>query len=200
MRTLRLALRTLARTPVVTAVAALSLGLGIGSNAAIYSIFHRMVRQDLDVPQPDRLVNLGAPGPKSGSQSCGQAGGCEQVFSYPMFRDLQNANLRVFTGIAGHRDLGANISYERRSFAQDGLLVSGTYFPVLGVQPALGRLLAPADDELSAAPAVVLAHWFWESRLGAHPSVKGKPLIVNGKTTTIIRVAPQRLNGTTNGS
>lgn len=200
MRNIRLALRTLARTPIVTAVAALSLGLGIGSNAAIYSIFHRMVRQELDVPQPERLVNLGAPGPKSGSQSCGQAGGCELVFSYPMFRDLQNANLRVFTGIAGHRDLGANISYERRSFAQDGLLVSGTYFPVLGVQPALGRLLTPADDELSAPLVVVLAHWFWESRLDADPTVIGKPLMVNGRATTIVGVAASDFNGTTYGA
>jgi predicted permease len=200
MRNLRLALRTLARTPIITAVAALSLGLGIGSNAAIYSIFHRMVRQDLDVLQPERLVNLGAPGPKNGSQSCGQAGGCELVFSYPMFRDLQNANVKVVTGIAGHRDLGANIAYERRSFAQGGLLVSGTYFPLLGVQPALGRLLTPADDERSATPVVVLAHWFWESRLGADPSVIGKPLTVNGKAMTIAGVAPESFNGTTYGS
>src|SRR5688572_13146801 len=200
MRNLRLALRTLASTPIITAVAALSLGLGIGSNAAIYSIFHRMVRQDLDVARPERLVNLGAPGPKSGSQSCGQAGGCELVFSYPMFRDLQNANLKVFTGIAGHCDLGANIAFERRSFAQGGLLVSGTYFPVLGVQPALGRLLTPADDDPSQPPTVVLAHWFWESRLGADPSVIGKPLVVNGKAMTIIGVAHRSFNGTTYGS
>ena len=120
MRNLRLALRTLARTPIVTAVAALSLGLGIGSNAAIYSIFHRMMRQELDGPQPERLINLGAPGPKNGSQSCGMAGGCEVVFSYPMFRDLQNADLKVFTGIAGHRDLNANVSYERSSWAENG--------------------------------------------------------------------------------
>ena len=200
MRNLRLALRTLARTPIVTAIAALSLGLGIGSNAAIYSIYHRMVRQDLDVPRADRLVNLGAPGPKSGSQSCGQAGSCELVFSYPMFRDLQNARVRSLTAIAGHRDLGANIAFERRSWAQGGLLVSGTYFPTLGIQPALGRLLAPADDELTSAPAVVLAHWFWTTHLGADPSVIGRPLMINGKAATIIGVAPEDFYGTTYGS
>src|SRR5688500_17772859 len=131
MRNLRLALRTLARTPIITAVAALSLGLGIGSNAAIYSIFHRMVRQDLDVARPERLVNLGAPGPKSGSQSCGQAGGCELVFSYPMFRDLQIANLKVFTWIVGHCDLGEIIAFDSLSFSQGCLSLSGTLFPVL---------------------------------------------------------------------
>src|SRR5688572_18709480 len=173
MRNLRLALRTLARTPIITAVAALSLGLGIGSNAAIYSIFHRMVRQDLEVAQPERLVNFASPGPRSGSTSCGQAGSCDAVFSYPMFRDLQNAKLGAFTALAGHRDLNANIAYERRSFAQGGLLVSGTYFPILGVQPTHGRLLTAADDELISPPAVVLSHWFWESRLGADPGVVG---------------------------
>src|SRR5688500_265688 len=110
MRNLRLALRTLARTPIITAVAALSLGLGIGSNAAIYSIFHRMVRQELPVAEPDALVNFSAPGPKSGSQSCGQAGSCEDVFSYPMFRDLQQAKIPALAAIAGHRDLSANVS------------------------------------------------------------------------------------------
>ncbi|HET9455258.1 MAG TPA: hypothetical protein VFO66_13310, partial [Gemmatimonadaceae bacterium] len=144
MRNFLHALRTLARTPIVTAIAALSLGLGIGSNAAIYSIFHRMLRQDLRVPEPDRLVNLAAPGPKSGSSSCGQAGSCNVVFSYPMFRDLQNAKPDGMAMIAGHRDLGANVTYERRSFAERGLLVSGTYFPALRVQPHLGRLLTPS--------------------------------------------------------
>src|SRR5215475_10072710 len=113
MRNLTLALRTLARTPFVTVVAALSLGLGIGANSAIYSIFYRMVRQDLAVAGADRLVNFSAPGPKNGSASCGNAGSCENVFSYPMFRDLQKARLSAFTAIAGHFELGANISYDR---------------------------------------------------------------------------------------
>ena len=120
MRNLKLALRTLGRTPFVTAVAALSLGLGIGANSAIYSIFYRMVRQDLSVAGAVRLVNFSAPGPKNGSQSCGQAGPCENVFSYPMFRDLQKAKLSAFTAIAGHRDLSANVSFERHAFARGG--------------------------------------------------------------------------------
>jgi putative ABC transport system permease protein len=200
MRNFKLALRTLARTPFVTVVAALSLGLGIGANSAIYSIFYRMVRQELDVPGADRLVNFSAPGPKNGSQSCGQAGPCEDVFSYPMLRDLQKAQLSSFIAIAGHRDLGANVSYDRRAFSRGGLLVSGSYFPILQVRPALGRLLAPLDDDVAAAPAVVLAHWFWETNLGADSSVVGKTLMVNGKATTIVGVAREDFNGTTYGS
>src|SRR4026207_2311294 len=107
MRNLKLALRTVARTPFVPAVAALSLGLGIGANSAIYSIFYRMVKQELPVSGANRLVNFSAPGPKNGSTSCGQAGSCDDVFSYPMFRDLQNAKLTAFTGIAGHREISA---------------------------------------------------------------------------------------------
>src|SRR5215211_3539215 len=154
MRNLRLAFRTLARTPFVTAVAALSLGLGIGANSAIYSIFYRMVRQELPVAGADRLVNFSAPGPKNGSSSCGQAGSCDDVFSYPMFRDLQKAKLSAVSGIAGHRDVSANVSYERRAFARRGYLVSGSYFPILQVRAALGRLLSPLDDDAAAAPAV----------------------------------------------
>jgi predicted permease len=200
MRNFTLAIRTLARTPFVTAVAVLSLGLGIGANSAIYSIFYRMVRQELDVPRADRLVNLSAPGPKNGSATCGNAGSCENVFSYPMFRDLQKARLSAFTAIAGHFELGANISYDRRAFARGGLLVSGSYFPILQIRPAFGRLLAPPDDDVAAAPAVVLAHWFWETNLGADSSVVGKTLMVNGKATTIVGVAREDFNGTTYGS
>jgi predicted permease len=200
MRNFTLAIRTLARTPFVTAVAVLSLGLGIGANSAIYSIFYCMVRQELDVPRADRLVNLSAPGPKNGSATCGNAGSCENVFSYPMFRDLQKARLSAFTAIAGHFELGANISYDRRAFARGGLLVSGSYFPILQIRPAFGRLLAPPDDDVAAAPAVVLAHWFWETNLGADSSVVGKTLMVNGKATTIVGVAREDFNGTTYGS
>jgi predicted permease len=201
MRNLALAARTLSRTPIVTAVAALSLGLGIGSNTAIYSIFHRMLRQDLAVHDPARLVNLAAPGPKPGSQSCGEAGSCEVVFSYPMFRDLQRSGQQVFTAIVAHREFGANISVESQSFAQSGLLVSGTYFPTLGLRPALGRLLAPTDDETPGAhPVVVLGHRFWEARLGADPSVVGKTLMVNGQAMTIVGVGPDGFDGTTLGA
>src|SRR3954454_7212313 len=91
MANLRVALRTLFKTPFVTAVAVLSLALGIGANAAIFSLFDQILLRPLPVRDPGRLVNLGAPGPKSGSTSCNDAGSCDQVFSYPMFRDLERA-------------------------------------------------------------------------------------------------------------
>ena len=87
MHTVKLAFRTLFRTPFVTAVAVLSLALGIGANAAIFSLADQVLLRPCPSP-PQRLVNLSAPGPKSGSQSCEMSGGCDEVFSYPMFRDL----------------------------------------------------------------------------------------------------------------
>ena len=110
MTNLKLAFRTLFKTPFVTVVAVLSLALGIGANAAIFSLFDQMLLRPVPtVRDPLRLVNLSAPGPKPGSQSCNQAGDCEAVFSYPMFRDLEKAQT-PFTGIAAHLSFGANLS------------------------------------------------------------------------------------------
>src|SRR5436305_1729270 len=105
MLNFKLALRTLFKTPFVTTVAILSLALGIGANAAIFSMFNQMLLRPLPVPQPDRLVNLSAPGPKPGSQSCTQAGDCDAVFSYAMFRDLEREQT-VLTSITAHRGFG----------------------------------------------------------------------------------------------
>src|SRR4051812_47832831 len=201
MHDLKLAVRTLARSPFITAIAALSLGLGIGANAAIYSIFHRMLLAPLRVPHPERLVNLGAPGPKPGGQSCGMAGSCEVVFSYPMFRDLQASKQKAFTALAAHYGMGANVVYDRHAMSESGLTVSGTYFLILSVQPALGRLLTPADDDApDAHPVVVVSHRFWENKLGADPAVVGRTLTVNGKPLTIVGVVSPDFEGTTVGS
>ena len=111
MINLRLAFRTLFKTPFVTGIAIVSLALGIGANAAIFSLFNAVLLRSLPVPEAGTLVNMGNPGPKPGSQSCGNAGGCDVVFSYPMFRDLQKAQ-EAFTGIAAHRSFGANLAFE----------------------------------------------------------------------------------------
>jgi len=200
MISLKLAIRTLARSPFVAAVAVVSLALGIGANAAIFSLYDQMLIRALPVPEPDRLVNLGAPGPKPGSQSCNQAGDCEQVFSYPMFRDLQQAQ-NSFTGIAAHRMFGANLAQANRTIDGQGMLVSGSYFPVLGVRPALGRTLGPADDQVIGEHSVtVLSYRYWTSQLGSDPSVLNQTIIVNGHPMTIVGVAARGFHGTTLGS
>jgi predicted permease len=197
---LRLAVRTLSKTPFVTAVAVLSLALGIGANTAIFSLFDRMLLRPLPVPDPGALVNLVAPGPKPGSNSCNQAGDCQSVFSYPMFRDLERVQT-VFTGLAAHVLTGVNLAARGQTLSADGVLVSGSYFPVLGVQPALGRLLGPDDDRTPGAhDVVVLSHAYWASHFGEQPSVVGEPLIVNGTAMTIVGVAPRGFEGTTLGA
>src|SRR4029450_10198672 len=101
MGNLKLALRTLFKTPFVTAVAVLSLALGIGANAAIFSMFDQMLLRPLPVNHPEQLINLSTPGPKPGMQCCNQAGDCDVVFSYPMFRDLGNSQT-VLSRLAPH--------------------------------------------------------------------------------------------------
>ena len=200
---LRFAFRTLRRTPFVTVVAIVSLALGIGANAAIFSLFNQMLLRPLPVPEPNRLVNLLAPGPKPGQQSCGTAStrnNCDDVFSYPMFRDLERQQT-VFTGIAAHVLFGANLSYKAQTLSGEGLFVSGSYFPVLGVRPAVGRLLTTGDDPaVGESPVAVLSHAYWQSRFASDPAAIGQTLIVNGRSLTIVGVTPSGFEGTTLGA
>jgi predicted permease len=199
MLNLKYALRTLFRTPFVTVVAIVSLALGIGANTAIFSLFHEMLLRPLPVAESERLVNLGAPGPKPGSQSCNNAGDCEEVFSYQMFRDLERLQT-PFTGIAGHRLFSANLAYQGQTLNAEGMLVSGSYFPVLGLQPTLGRLLGPGDDRaIGESRVVVLSHAYWQTRFGRTPDVLNQVLVVNGQHLTIVGVAPRGFEGTTLG-
>ncbi|MGB2715464.1 MAG: ABC transporter permease [Vicinamibacterales bacterium] len=200
MVNLKLALRTLFKSPFVTLVAIISLALGIGANAAIFSLFNQMLLRPLPAPEPWRLVNLSAPGPKPGSQSCNQAGSCDDVFSYAMFRDLEREQ-KVFTSIAAHRLFGANLAYRGQTMNGEGMLVSGSYFPVLGIQPAVGRLLSPQDDQkVGESLVVVLSHSYWTSRFDRNPSVVGETLVVNGQHLTIVGVAAPGFEGTTLGA
>ena len=201
MRNLKLAIRTLFKTPFVTTVAALSLALGIGANTAIYSLFDEILRRPLPVFEPHRLVNISAPGVMNGSTSCNQAGDCDQIWSYPMFRDLEK-NPAQFSGIAGHVGFGANLKFGDRVPIEAGaMFVSGGYFSVLGLQPTIGRLLTPADDQTPGAHFVtVISHAYWETHLAKDPSVVGKTLLVNGNNMTIVGVGPEGFDGTTIGS
>jgi predicted permease len=201
MRDLRLALRTLFKTPFVTAVAVLSLALGIGANAAIYSLFDQILLRPLPVPEPTRLVNLHLPGPIQGSDSCNQAGcGNGIIWSYPMFRDLEREQ-DVLTGIAGHRIHGVSLALGDEPTTGDAVMVTGQYFSTLGLRPALGRLLLPEDNEPGADNLVaVISHRFWLDRFAGKPDALGQILRANGRSFTIVGVAPQGFEGTTLGA
>ena len=200
MLNIKLALRTLLKAPFVTAVATLSLALGIGANTAIFSVFDQMLLRPLPVSHPEQLVNLTAPGPNPGSQQCGMAGGCNMVFSYPMFRDLERENTS-FTGIAAHLLFSANVAYHTQTLSQQALFVSGSYFPVLGVRPEAGRLFTPNDDQtVGGHPIAVLSYGYWANQLGADRQVVGQTIVVNGQPLTIIGVAARGFEGTTLGA
>jgi predicted permease len=201
MRALRLAIRMLLKAPLVTTVAVLSLALGIGANTAMFSLFHELLMRPLPVRSPEGLVNLSAPAPKPGSQSCNEAGDCDAVFSYAMFRDLAEKPVPAFAGIAAHRLFPVNLSYEGQTVNGDGLMVSGRYFQVLGLEPALGRLITPDDDRtIGETAVVVLSHDYWRDRFASSPAVLTASIIVNGQLLKIVGVAPDGFRGTTIGA
>jgi predicted permease len=204
MQNIKLAFRTLIKSPLVTGIAIVSLALGIGANAAMYSTFNQLLRRDVPtVPNAGELVNLGAPpapgapGTKSGSTNCNDAGPCSVVFSYPMYRDLEKQQT-VFTGIAAHSTFGANITYKTQTDNGQGLYVSGSYFPVLGVRAHLGRLLTPDDDQnFGAHPVAVLSYPYWHNKLGADSSILNQTITIRGQVFTIVGVTQQDFNGVT---
>jgi predicted permease len=200
MRNIKLAVRMLLKTPFVTTVAVLSLALGIGANAAIYSMFDQLLIKSLPVPEPTQLVNISAPGPTPGSTSCNQQGDCDVIFSYPMFRDLERQQTAL-QYIVGTRLFGASLAIDNEPSTGEGIWVSGQYFAALGVQPQLGRLIGPADDSTwNGHDVVVISHDLWTSRFGGRPNVVGQTMIVNGRTMEVIGVTPKDFTGATVGS
>jgi predicted permease len=197
---IRYCLRGFARHPLFAVVVIATLALGVSINAAILSIYDQALVRELPVPAPHELVNFASPGPTQGWQSSNDGGTRDEIFSYPMFRDLQRVD-GPFVGIAAHRIVDANLSFDGATVAGEGMLVSGSYFPVLGVRASAGRLLDDGDDRVDGeAAVVVLSHAYWQSAFNADPSVVGRTLIVNGKPLTIVGVGPEGFFGTTVGS
>jgi putative ABC transport system permease protein len=204
---LRYAARGLSRTPGFTAAVILTLALGIGVNVAVFSLFEQILLRPLPVVESDRLVNLSSPGPKldtrAGSSGAlpSVGGDGDSVFSYQMFRDLERVQ-EPFVGIAAHKVVfDASLSTGERARQDSVMFVSGSYFSLLGVAPALGRLLGPEDDRVDGqAESVVLSHAYWQSEFGGDPAVVGRRIIVNGQTLTIVGVAPPGFHGTTVGA
>lgn len=199
MNDVRHALRQATRHPGLSIVVIVMLAVGLGATTAVYSVFHEIVVRPLPVPEPERLVNLGAPGLKPGSTSCSTAGDCSEVFSYPMFRDLE-AQQTMLSGIGAHSEFDVNLAYDGNSLTALGLLVSGGYFSTLNLTPARGRLIGAQDGQRIGEPGVVvLSHDYWSSQFGADESVVGRTLTVNGQALTIVGVAPEGFAGTTIG-
>jgi predicted permease len=202
------ALRTLGRQKTFTIVAVLTLAVGIGINVAIFSLADQVLLRPLPVPEPDRLVNLTDPqtGPKFAGRmdarlpvrQGGSTDGGERdtLFSYPMFRDLEREQ-EPFMGLAAHAFDEATLSTGTSAGPATVAFVSGSYFPVLGLTPTLGRLLGPEDDRVDGqAESIVLSYAYWQSELGRDAGVLGRTLIVNNVPLTIVGVAPRGFHGT----
>ncbi|MBI5084044.1 MAG: ABC transporter permease [Acidobacteria bacterium] len=171
MSGLRYSLRALARAPMLNLVVVLSLGLGIGANTAIFSLLHQILLRSLPVQSPEQLVALHSPGNlKSGRSATNTSGGADAIFSYPVFRALEKQP-GALAGLAGYRLLGANIACQGKTLSGTVTLVSGRYFPLLGVNPLLGRMLEPADDAGSGQPVAVLSFGYWNDRLGGRSDI-----------------------------
>lgn len=201
MNYMKSAVRQLVKRPGLATIVVITLAVGIGANTAMFSLFHQVLLRPLPVPEPERLVILSSPGPKSGSVSCSDIGVCDQVFSYPMLRDLEREQT-VFTGIAAHRGFSASIATQgSQAVSGEGMAVNGNYFSVLQLAPALGRLIGPQDEpKPGEGRVVVLGYEYWQNDFGGDPGILGRILAVNGEPMTVIGVAPEGFAGASPGS
>lgn len=187
MREIRFILRGLLRTPLFTVTAVVSLALGIGANTAMFSMLDRVLLQRLPVKEPQSLAFLYHPGPVQGSISTDESG--SPSFSYPMFREMQR-DQTPFVGLAGARSASASLSYKNHALPGTAYLVSGNYFQVLGVGPAIGRVFTEDDDRVPGGhPVVVLSYRYWQSRFGGDVAMLNQTMVVNGYPMTIVGVA-----------
>lgn len=193
VRDIRFAIRSLAGSPLLTGVAVLSLALGIGANTAIFTLFDQVLVRMLPVSDPASLVMVATRGNHVGSNRG------RNMQSYPMYRDYREQN-DVFEGMLCRRAAVVNLGIEEGTERADAELVSGNYFEVLGVRPALGRLFS-MDDETARGqnPVVVLNNDFWRLRFAADPGVIGQVLRVNGQPMTIVGVAAAGFRGVSLG-
>jgi predicted permease len=186
LKDVRYALRWMRRSPGFSAVAVLSLGLGVGVNTAMFSLVDSLLFRPLPVTSPATLVDV---------FTTGGDGDDYATTSYQDFLDLKAQNT-VFTDMMGYSPMMAPLSLGGdRSRISLGQVVTANHFTMLGVQPFLGRLLVPSDDDPGAPRVVVISHRMWQREFGGDPAVAGKSLTLRGLPYTIAGVAPQSFTG-----
>lgn len=207
----RFGLRVLRKNPGFTAVAVLTLALGIGANTAIFSLIDALMLKSLPVQNPQELVVLQwSARHKPEFSIFSSYGDCDSAFieenasscsfSPPFFDELR-AHSGTFAGLTAFGgDIFVNQSGSGPASIVTSQVVAGNYFEVLGVRPALGRMLQASDDSVSAAPVAVLNYGYWQSAFGGSPSVVGKTVTFNGVPTTIVGVAERRFVSLTPGN
>jgi putative ABC transport system permease protein len=182
MHDLRLALRALCAAPIVTAVAVVSLALGIGVNTAIFSLVNSVMLRPLPVAAPDRLFILSSEG----------SHGLQWAWNYSVWEQIR-ARPELFDGVAAWGRSRFNLAQGGETHFVDGLFANGSFFSTLGVPAALGRTFTDADDVRGGGPVgavAVISHGFWQRRFGGADSAVGSPLTLDGAPFTIIGITP----------
>jgi predicted permease len=190
---IRYGLRMLAKNPGFTVIAVITLALGIGANTAIFSLMNQVLLRRLPVRAPGELVVLHDPGPLTGRLS--SDGDNTESFPYPMYKALRESGAPVCS-MLGRSSFPASIATQGQTERGHGELVSGNYFDVLGVTPALGRVFSIDDDRVPGGePYVVLSHNYWQRRFGGDRNVLNKTLLINNIEMTVVGVARAGFSG-----
>src|SRR5271165_3864250 len=183
---LRAGVRRLRQNPGFSLIAVLTLALGIGANASIFSVINSILFRPLPVERGSELVSL--------NENLG--GNTFPTLSYPNYRDLRDRN-SVLTGLAAYRILPTSLGQKGSTQRTWGYLVTGNYFDMLGVKPQAGRLLHMEDDQVRGGhPVMVLSYMGWQKRFGGDPSIIGSKVQVNGREFTVLGVTPKGFSGT----
>lgn len=184
----RFGVRQLAKSPGFTVVAVLSLGLGIGANAVIFSLISTLLLRPLPIPHAEQIVSIYQGRQKDPTYS--------QSMSYPNFKDIRDRN-DALSGMSAYRPVPMSVSHNGRNERVWGYLVSGNYFDVLGVRPFLGRTFVSDEDQAPVArPVAVLSYGCWQRRFGGDYGIIGTSVLINGHDFTAIGVAPPEFTGT----
>jgi predicted permease len=195
---IRYALRQLRKAPGFTLTVIITLALGIGANTAVFTLFDQALLRMLPVERPKELVRFEWTGGFSGSASS-FGGDTSNYFSYPMYKDLRDHN-QVFQSMLAADKASVGVSWRNQAEDKDAEVVSGNYFQVLGLKPALGRLLMPQDDTAkNANPVLVLGYDYWKTRFAASRDVVGQTVLINGHPFTILGVAPENFSSAIGG-
>ena len=181
---LRLAIRSLGRSPLFATVAILSLALGIGANTAIFTLIDQIVLRKLPVQAPEQLVMLYQEGPHNGSNMG------TRMHSYPIYQDYQK-RAEPLAEVVCRRLVPASVSIGNQTERLEAELVSGNYFTMLGVKPAIGRVFNSQEDDqvYQGQPVVVLSYNYWTTRFARDPGVIGQKILVNDYPMTIVGVS-----------
>ena len=195
---IRYALRQLRKSPGFTITVILTLALGIGANAAVFTLFDQVLLRMLPVERPKELVRFEWSGGFSGSMSS-FGGDSDNYFSYPMYKDLRDQN-QVLAGVLAADKAQVGVSWHNQAESESAEVVTGNYFQLLGLKPTVGRLLTPQDDTAkNSNPVVVLSFNYWKTRFGASREVIGQTVLINGHAFTILGVAPVNFDSAIGG-